>query len=369
MASGEVDLHKLHDLGSMSADEMGGSEEDVKIHFVVPLLHALGHTRLRFEHKGMDVVIKDGLPRGSTVVIEVKRPDENLDRHLAQLERYSFEERSLLSLLTNGRQLRIYAPFWNRAKTFPETLLWEFERGDLAEDRHANAIASLLSREALVGKWTLAALQERESVIETAWASAEALQQKDVEHRRQIDSRLGEIDRQIAQLQAERGQRLDELAAASPRTLDKIRALFRVAGVPIVPNGEFAYLAEGTGAQPPEGKVVGRRPVPKSMPREWSDDELYKNATTYQRRVFAGFVSLGQRTVALKELAVHVGLSPHSTVTAFTSFRRLSTRWGRDTLIEVERTSAGDHAQRGHIYSIAPRYWPVIQRLYRKEAP
>ena len=361
-----IDIAALDALAAMTADDLGDTEEEVKIHFVVPLLRALGHTRLRFERKGMDIVLKDGLPRGCTVIVEVKRPDASLDPHLAQLERYSSEERSPLSLLTNGRHLRIYAPFWNRAKTFPDTLLWEFERADLAEDRHANAIAALLSREALVGKWALAALHQREAAIESIWASAEALQQKDLEHRRQIDDRLREMDRQIAQLQAERGQRLDELAAASPRTLEKIRALYRLATVPIVPNGEFGYLAEGTDAEPPEGKVAGRRRAPKSRPVEWSDDELYKNATTYQRRVFAAFVSLGERSVAIKELARHVGLSPHSTVTALTSFRRLTSRWGRDILIEVERTSATDHAQRGHLYAIAPRYWPVLQRLYGK---
>jgi len=365
-----IDLAAIKALAALTPDDLGDTEEDVKIHFVVHLLHALGHTRLRFEHKDMDILLKEGLPRGSTVVVEVKRPDLSLDAHVAQLERYSFDERALVAVLTNGRVLRVYAPFWNRAKSFSETLLWEFSRGDLAQLRHVEAIASVLSHEALASKAALTALQQRQATVEFVWEFAEDLRQRHREWGEQLEQRLREIDQQIARLDAERSQRERQLGELGVRERDKIRRFFRLAGVPLAPTGEFGYLlADGPDMVPAEaGRAAAKRP-PKSRPREWSDDELYKNATTYQRRVFAAFVSLGQRTVALKELAHQVGLSPHSTVTALTSFRRLSTRWGRDTLIEVERTSATDHAQRGHIYSIAPRYWPVIQRLYRKGAP
>ncbi len=87
MAAEPVDAAKLSTLAALSDDDLGVTEEDVKIRFAVPLLEALGHTRLAFEHKGKDILLRDGLPRGSTVVVETKRPDAALDAHLAQLER------------------------------------------------------------------------------------------------------------------------------------------------------------------------------------------------------------------------------------------------------------------------------------------
>lgn len=43
-------------LAAMSPDDLGSSEEEVKINFVVPLLELLGHSRLRFEHKQTDIL-------------------------------------------------------------------------------------------------------------------------------------------------------------------------------------------------------------------------------------------------------------------------------------------------------------------------
>jgi len=163
MSAQSVDIEAIAALAAMTADDLGESEEDVKVRFVVPLLHALGHTKLRFEHKGIDVLLKTGLPRGSAVVVETKRPDASLDAHLEQIERYSFEARSMLSVLTNGRVLRVYAPFWNRAATFAETLVWEFPRRGLAQFRHTEALASVLSRDALASKAARAALEQRQA--------------------------------------------------------------------------------------------------------------------------------------------------------------------------------------------------------------
>ncbi|MBM4039113.1 MAG: hypothetical protein FJ290_11435 [Planctomycetes bacterium] len=92
MPIGSVDAARLATLAALTDEQLGISEEDVKIRFAVPLLEALGHTRLRFEHKGKDILLRDGLPRGSTVVVETKRPDAALDAHLAQLDTHERAE-------------------------------------------------------------------------------------------------------------------------------------------------------------------------------------------------------------------------------------------------------------------------------------
>ncbi|MBM4034546.1 MAG: hypothetical protein FJ291_22605 [Planctomycetes bacterium] len=76
----ETDFAALKRLAGLPRAEIGESEEDVKINFAVPLLAALGHSRLRFEHKHKDILLREGLPRGASVVVETKRHGEPLVR-------------------------------------------------------------------------------------------------------------------------------------------------------------------------------------------------------------------------------------------------------------------------------------------------
>ena len=79
------DLQRAKHLAALSPEDLGRSEEEVKINFVVPLLELLGHSRLRFEYKNKDILLRESLPAGATVVVETKRAGEPLDRHLDQL--------------------------------------------------------------------------------------------------------------------------------------------------------------------------------------------------------------------------------------------------------------------------------------------
>ena len=363
MATDAIDVQKLKALATLSADELGTTEEDVKIHFVVPLLHALGHSRLRFEHKGMDIVLKTGLPRGCTVVVETKRPDVSLDAHLAQLERYSFEERSLLSLLTNGRRLRIYAPFWNRAKSFAETLLWDFARGDLAQGRHTDALAAVLSHHALATRAARTALEQRQATVEFIWDFADEVRQSHREWRERLEARLGEIAEQMAELEAESRRRHKELGKVGPTERDKIRRLFKLAGLPLVPSAELADAATGPQPGPPT-----TRPA-RARPRDWTHKELFTNATTYQRQIFATFVAAGQRTLGTKEIESATGLKASAITAAMCHFRIEKQRPDdAEPLIAFRKTSANELGTRGNLLTIATRYWPTVQRLYAEQA-
>lgn len=65
MSDGPVDAAKLAALATLTDEQLGITEEDAKIRFAVPLLEALCHTRLAFEHKGKDILLRDGLPRAA----------------------------------------------------------------------------------------------------------------------------------------------------------------------------------------------------------------------------------------------------------------------------------------------------------------
>jgi len=272
----------------------------------------------------------------------------------------------LLSVITNGRRLRIYAPFWNRAKSFAETLLWEFDRRQLADSRHIEALAAVLSHEALASKKAISAVQQREATVEFIWEFAEEIRQRRREWGQQLGERIRQIDQQIAALDAEQRRREKQLRELGPKERDNIRRLFRLADVPLVPTGQFGELVAAgpePGATHAEGAAPGKRRKP--TPREWTADDLRAKATPYQRRIFAAFVRLGRRTLGLKEIARRVRLSPRTVAGAMVRFRVRKEIGGREPLILFQKTSANEHRRRGHLYSIAPRYWPVLRRLYR----
>lgn len=373
MPSDPVNLARLKALAALSDDDLGHSEEDLKMRFAVPLLEALGHTRLRFEHKGKDILVRDGLPRGSSVVVETKRPDLGLDAHLAQLERYAAEERALLAVLTNGRHIRVYSPFWNRARSFAESLLWDFARADLDNARHVNDLSNVLSHGALAGGWAISALMARQASIEGIWRTAEGIRGQHRERRAQLQQRLREIERQAAQLESDRRAAESELGELPARERDKLRALFRLICVPLVPAGEFGYAIPAEPTPEPTVSPTSRPKVPRKRKprtfREWTDDDLRKKVTPYQARIFEAFVLAGKPTLGLKQIAEAVGLMPNAVAAATAPFRYRKEYSGRDPVLIHQRVSRADRLRTGDLFTIVPRHWPTIQRLYAPAAP
>jgi len=366
MSAQSVDIEAIKALAAMTADDLGESEEDVKVRFVVPLLHALGHTKLRFEHKGIDVLLK-----GCAVVVETKRPDASLDAHVEQIERYSFEARSLLSVLTNGHVVRIYAPFWNRATTFAETLLWDFRRGDLGQFRHIEAIASVLSREALAAKTARTALEQRQGTIEFIWDVAEEIRERHREWGEQLRHRTDEIGRQLGALDVEQRRCEEQLRGLDAQARDKLRRLFELAGVPLVPTGDYWDVAaeDAAGAEVAARRKGARRRRRKPQPREWTVEDVRAKATPLQVRIFSTFVQLGTRTLGLKEIARHARLAPNVISGAMAPFRTRKELTGREPLMECHRLSSRDRRERGNLYSITPRHWSLVRRAYADLAP
>lgn len=131
-------------IASYSAKEVGWTEEDVKVRVIVPLLECLGHdrTQLDFERYGIDIFIKD-LPSDSRVILEIKRPRLNLDKHIGYLKRQAEKADALLAVITNGAEMRIYY------NGFEYESLCRIRREDLAKEEAVGFLKQFLSRENL----------------------------------------------------------------------------------------------------------------------------------------------------------------------------------------------------------------------------
>lgn len=121
------------------------NEENVKIHVVIKLLNILGHSdNLDLEHNygtnRPDIII-NGLEM--PVIIEVKGANENIDSHISQIQKYSYDLNSCLSILTNGKSFYFFSPFWKQ-KSFENRIIVSLNLEDLRYEKCTEILISLL---------------------------------------------------------------------------------------------------------------------------------------------------------------------------------------------------------------------------------
>lgn len=184
-------MKELKKFADLTRSQIGDSEEDVKINFIVPLLEALGHDRLNFEHKYKDIFIRKGLPKTSTVIVETKKYGKLLDPEISQLERYCKEEKPLLGLITNGDELRIYSHGWRRPTHFTDKIIYSIKQTDLKDQKTCKRIYDILSRENLANDTVEDYVVERENEIRDGKKETE---QERKEFDRQIAAKKKEIE-------------------------------------------------------------------------------------------------------------------------------------------------------------------------------
>ena len=123
------------------------TEENVKIRIVLEILKKLGYSGndLLMEHSfgtdRPDIIINGVMP----IIIEVKGSNENINNHITQIERYSYNFRSFISILTNGAVFYIFNPFWKR-KSFFDTLIYSFKLSDINSKRTKEILVNILSK-------------------------------------------------------------------------------------------------------------------------------------------------------------------------------------------------------------------------------
>jgi len=345
----DSDVSKAHHLATLTPDDLGRSEEEVKINFIVPLLELLGHSRLRFEHRNKDIFLRHGLPAGVSVVVETKRYGEPLDRHLDQLARYAAEERSSLALLTNGEELRLYAPLWPRAASFPQSLLRAFRRAELAEPPALAELEALLGADALAAGHAARTIADRQAALERLWGQAESIRFAARQRRDATAAKLRTVEDQLAALGDEKSRLLAELAAADTEESDTLRGLYGAAGVlppeppspkPTVPparkpSSRSTPPAPARPLPTPKKPTAIAPPATPDQPSDWTDYDLYNRLSDNQRALLAGFVRTGQRTLHSRDLQEVTGIASHKLMAAANTLK-LRTRTGvRDTLLET----------------------------------
>src|SRR5271166_3387168 len=186
-------VNALKSIIEMSSRDLG-SEEDVKIKVVLPILRALGYDDSDFKYEGrtgrgyVDVVVEH-YPAG--IVVESKAPRKKLDNYLEQLETYIFHKhgrnRVTIAILTDGEKFNIYG------------VTGALYKGSLEDFRILSFTRSELVSAALLPK--LFDLLGKQSNQNGAIGDAIAGYQKDRE-------RLGTIETELQALIADR-ERID----------------------------------------------------------------------------------------------------------------------------------------------------------------
>jgi len=123
----------------------GYNEENVKIHIVIKLLNVLEHSdNLDLEHNygtnRPDIII-NGLEM--PIIIEVKGANENINLHIPQIQKYSYDMNSCLSILTNGKTFYFFSPFWKQ-KSFENRIILSLSLEDFRYEESAKIVMSLL---------------------------------------------------------------------------------------------------------------------------------------------------------------------------------------------------------------------------------
>ena len=183
-------METLNKLSVLTVKEIGQTEEDVKLKFIVPFLECFGHERMLFEHKYKDIIIKHDKNISSLVVIEAKKYGKPLDNELEQLERYCNEEKPLLGIISNGCEIRIYSPDWKRKNSFEEKAIYTIKTTDLSYDDLGKRLKLILGKENLFSDKADDYINEREKEIRD---SIKLIEEKKEQINKTIDQKKKEI--------------------------------------------------------------------------------------------------------------------------------------------------------------------------------
>lgn len=198
----EVYREKIRRLTNLTKEDIGKSEEDVKINFIVPLFEALGHERLKFEHKWKDALVEK-LDHLCKLVVETKNYDKNLDGELQQLERYCHEERPLLGIIANGSEIRISSYFWRFRQTFQKTLIYSINRKDFNEETIVQILWNVLSRDNLKSGKAKDYIIERENEIESAEDKIKGIEENTNNEEKNIRMKIDELTQKVEEIKSQ----------------------------------------------------------------------------------------------------------------------------------------------------------------------
>lgn len=224
----EENREKLRGIADLSKEEIGRSEEDVKIIFIVPLFEAFGHERLKFEHRWKDAIVEK-FDQSCEIVIETKNYDKDLDADIQQLKMYCDEERPLLGIIANGTQIRIFSPFW-RGRKFGETLIYYINREDLKHESIIQTLENILSRNNLESGKVNEFIIEREREIENAEKKIKGIERESEEKKEQIQAKIGELSDNVNKLKKQIEESESEKRRITTETREQLSQIWQNLG-------------------------------------------------------------------------------------------------------------------------------------------
>jgi len=195
--------NKIKDLAHLTCEDIGIAEEGVKINFIVRLLEYLGHRRIDFEYKNKDILIKKGLLQSASVIVETKSYEKNLVNELNQLERYCHEERPLVGIIANGKELMVFSYSWRFRPSFQNQMIYHISRNQLSDDNIIIALEKILSRSNLKDGSAIKNVMERERDIENAENKIKEIKINGNEEEKIIEAKLQELTTDLQRIEKE----------------------------------------------------------------------------------------------------------------------------------------------------------------------
>jgi len=230
----EANREKIRRLANLTKEEIGNSEEDVKINFIVPLFEAFGHERLKFEHRWKDALVEEIDPL-CKLIIETKNYDKDLNKELQQLERYCHEERPLLGIIANGREMRIFSYFWRFRPTFPKTLIYCINRKDLNNENVIQKIENILSITNLKNGKAKDFIIEKEREIENEEDKIESIEKDSKEKVEQLQVKIDDLSNKIEDIEKQVEKYKSEKKKIAKERREQISKIWQNLGFPQLP--------------------------------------------------------------------------------------------------------------------------------------
>lgn len=240
----------LRKIAELSPDDIGSSEENVKQTVFVPILKCLGHheSQLEFEYptrgqQRIDIFIK-GLPEERKVIIDTKRYDEDLNKHLGQLGQYAFLEGAMLAIIANGEEIKIYSPFM-QGFSFEKRCLHVIKRMELVDN--IDILERFLSRESLVNADVPKYVREREEEIKNAYKEVKSLLGHYDDEIKKIKEQIEGLSTKIKDLQSEQKEKTENIwkSLGLEGLHQRANENGSKVGEGVLPTGDGVYLTAG----------------------------------------------------------------------------------------------------------------------------
>ncbi len=192
-----MNADKLRKLIQIDLTTFDSNENNVKHQIVIPFMDLFEMGNHKFEHVPQGSRIRIDIKSGR-IIIETKALNENLDIHIPQLKNYSDKEESaVLSLLTNGRQWRIYSPHWIRKSTFKDRLIYKFEITDLKDDELLKRLEKILGYSNYRSDEYIEHIEQRQTEIIKAEREIEEIRKEKNEQLLKLETEKNELEEQV----------------------------------------------------------------------------------------------------------------------------------------------------------------------------